>query len=110
LIKVSFGLSFKQINQNFLSKMSDSKLLQVSKSPKAQQVPCPCPPYPRPSYVWRSIKFCNKLFIAGGLVYYTHRAGVWGSPEESLDFFHNLSDHVRVLTPYYIAAFVWGEK
>lgn len=88
--------------------MSDKKLLLDSKTPKAPSGPCPrCL---RPSYVWRSITFCNKLFFAGGLAYYTHRAGVWGSPEESLDFVKNISDHVRVLTPYYIAAFVWGDK
>lgn len=88
--------------------MSDGKSLEILKIPKPARTPCPA--CPRPSFVWQCIKFCNKLFVAGGLVYYTHHNGVWGSPEESRDFVKNLSNHIRIMSPYYIEAFIWREK
>lgn len=118
------------IFRNFLSeeeKMVMKKIIGVVKTTSLVQQtvppPCPpppqpnqnllqvrCPPCPKPSLLWRSLRFGNKLLVAGCLVYYTGSRGAWGTPEESLEFVSNISEHIRILLPYHISSFIWDDK
>lgn len=83
----------------------ESKKLEIPKPKKLI-----CPPCPKTPWIWRFVKFGNKVVIAGSLVYYTARNGAWGTPEESLNFINHFSDHLRVLTPFHIASIIWPDK
>lgn len=69
-----------------------------------------CPPCIKEPLIWRTMKFGNKLLIAGSLVYYTSRHGAWGTPEESLEFVNKVSSHIYQLVPAHIAMLVWPEN
>lgn len=117
-IKVSFGEKF--ISQNFRfeathksKKMEPTKALQIFRATNInrQKYPCkPCAPCPKKPIVWRTLKFCNKVFVAGSLIYYTGKHGAWGSQDQSAQFMRDLNIHLRNLMPLYIVSIIWGDK
>lgn len=74
--------------------------------------PCkPCPP--QIPFIWRSMKFCKNVVVAGSLIYYSHRNGAWGTSEESLEFISKLTDHLQILTQVitpYVAVLIWPKQ
>lgn len=77
----------------------DEKLSKVFIKPR-------CPPCKKPSLVFRTVKFANKILFAGSLLFYCQHHGAWGSPEESLEFVSKISDHIRILIPYHIRTLI----
>lgn len=79
--------------------------------PKSQCPPCkPCRFCKDTPFWLRSLKFGNKLFIAGSLVYYTGAYGAWGTPDESYHFVNHLYSHFRYMLPYHISAIFWPDN
>lgn len=97
IIKLEVTMDTKKLNQ---------VAIITADAPKNPYKPC----QPKTPFVWRYLKFGNKLFVAGSLLYYTHVHGAWGTPEQSLEFIAKLSDHLQVFTPYHIAALIWPEQ
>ena len=77
---------------------------------KLNAVKALCIPCQKASIMWRSFKFCNKIFLAGSLLYYTSRNGAWGTQEESLEFANKFWSHVQILSPVYIAALIFPDE
>lgn len=105
-------------SSNFAKEMENIKNPSVNKTATAAQISTQqkvrCPPCHKPSTLLRTVRFCNKAFITGYLIYYTGHHGAWGTPEESLQFVKELSNHVqyltRTLTPLPIRTFIFPDK
>jgi hypothetical protein len=88
--------------------MEKSSKISETSPPATQKIQCP--PCVKPPLIVRALRFTNKVLIAGSLIYYTHRHGAWGTPEESVQFVSKLSHHVRSLMPFYFADLIWPDE